>query len=120
METMNNDTLTEVQCDGCMETGHPKTMVKKSWVYHDPYDKYGWALQDGESETGTYCDDCVTDIKALTADYQTWLNDNNDMTLEDWQDLALSLANNYKRSVTNWQDCLSTKEKYALRQLMVG
>ncbi len=114
MEHMNNDTLTEINCDGCMELGHPKTMTRKSWVFHDPYEKYGWALEEGERETGNYCDDCITDIKALTDDYHRWLNDDQEMTLEDWQDLAITLASNYSRSVTNWKDCLDTKQKYAL------
>jgi hypothetical protein len=117
---MNNETLIEIKCDGCMEAGHSQTMVRKSWTYHDPYDKYGWALEEGEQETGTYCDDCVTDINAINADYYLWLNSNTELTLEEWQDLALTLALGYKNSVTNWKDGLSTREKYALRQLVVG
>lgn len=117
---MSNDTLTEITCDGCMETGHPKTMTKKSWTHHDPYEKYGWALEEGERSTGNYCDDCATDIKALTDDYHRWLNEDNEMTLEDWQELAITLAVHYRNSVTNWQDPLTTKQKYAIKQYWLG
>lgn len=112
------NTTTQTKCDGCAETHQSDNLTFRKWIHNDPYEKHGWAYYENDNVSGNYCTECIDSIDELRRDYQMFLSENDGMSADDWQDLALKLAYAYKRSVTNWQDNLTAKEKFALAQEM--
>lgn len=114
---MSNDTETLNHCEAC-GLDVEETLTHKRWTHHDPYERHGWAYEDGERVDGDYCHECLRDIALVQADYQDFLNESEEMDVDDWRNLAVKLAYGYSNVATNWEDRLNAREKYELRQEM--
>lgn len=111
---MNSDTEIET-CPACGED--TDTLTKRTWTHYD-HDS-GWAYEDGERVTGEYCPDCLADIDRIVRT-QEELGEDEEMTAEDWKELACRLATGINRAFSNWQDVASVtkRELRALNEYM--
>ena len=67
---MSNDTMLN-HCEAC-GLDVEEALTHKRWTHHDPYEKHGWAYEEGERVDGDYCNECLRDIHILLSDYHEW------------------------------------------------
>ena len=110
---MNNDTLTK--CPACLET--TDTLTFRSWTHYE-HDS-GWAFADGERVADHYCSDCIADIDRITQ-AETDLRNSEEMTEDDWKNLASRLAMGLSSHFSNWKDIgsITKREMRALTEHM--